>query len=181
MSSPSTAPTRQALRRRAVLALLGMGLLPVGGCGFHPLYGEAATAYDPQLAAISVQLIPDRVGQELSLGLRERLNPKGVPTPTRYTLAVTLFMQRADLGIRRDATASRGEIYMTARFVLTEVNSGKALYQAISRANSSFNILDDAFASLVAEQDAQDRSVREITDDISLRLASFLQRTRTAG
>src|SRR5215469_9506378 len=79
--------------RRGILAALAAA--PLAGCGFRPLYGgHAAGEYDPRLATIKVTPIADRNGQILELALREKLNPRGVALPTRYTLSVTLTLGR---------------------------------------------------------------------------------------
>jgi LPS-assembly lipoprotein len=164
------------LARRGLLALL---LAPLGGCGFHPLYGgpseqEGETA----LASVHVERVPERVGQLLTQALRERFNPRGLPVETRYDLIVTLSYGRADLGIQRDSSSTRAEVIMNAAFRLYDKSTGRQLYNGSSRTTSEFNILNDAYSATVAEIDARERGVRALSQDIGLQVAVFLQRDR---
>jgi LPS-assembly lipoprotein len=164
--------------RRALLPLL---LLPLGACGFRPLYAEREEAEnEPELAAIKVLPIKDRIGQMLEMSLRESFNPRGLAVDPRYTLSVVLAVTRVDLGIQRDATATRGRVDVYATLQLADAKSGKAVYNSRAQSTSSFNILDDAYAAQVAEDDARTRTVRDLSDEIRTRMALFL-RSRRAG
>ena len=167
------------LSRRAMLAL---GLLPLAGCGFHPLYAKSQEAeYEPELAAIKVAPIADRIGQQLELSLREAFNPRGVDVEPRYTLNITLILSRIDLGIQRDASATRGRVDVTAAIILADSSTAKILYQSRTKSTSSFNVVDDAYASHIAEDDARTRTVRDLTDEIRTRLAFYLRQRHAAN
>jgi LPS-assembly lipoprotein len=151
----------------------------LGACGFHPLYGEREQAIDePALATIRVNPIKDRIGQMLEFSLREALNPRGVTAEPRYQLAVTLSVSRVDLGIQRDASSTRGRVDVQANIQLFDTRDGKRVYASSTQSTSAFNILDDAYAAQVTEDDARARTVRDISDEIRIRLALFLQRQR---
>lgn len=165
--------------RRALLPLLL--LLPLGACGFRPLYAEREEpGEEPALAAIKVMPIKDRIGQMLEMALRESFNPRGLSVETRYTLNVALAVSQYDLGIQRDATATRGRVDVYATIQLKDAKSDKQIYTARAQSTSSFNLLDDAYAAQVAADDARTRCVRDLTDEISTRMALFL-RSRRAG
>jgi len=162
--------------RRSILAALAAA--PLAGCGFHPLYGgHTAGEYDPRLAAIKVAPIPDRQGQLLELALREKLNPRGVTLPTRYTLSVTLNLSRTDLGIQRNAISTRSEINATASYSLS--GNGTSV-SGSSRTVSAFNLQDDAWAATVAENDARERAIQDLADAIYLQLSLWSQRQTAA-
>jgi len=162
--------------RRNILAALAAA--PLAGCGFHPLYGgQTAGEYDPRLAAIKVTPIQDREGQVLDLALREKLNPRGVAIPTRYTLRVTLTLTRSDLGIQRNATSTRSEINAAATYYL----SGDGIsISGNSRTVSAFNLQDDAWAATVAENDARERAIEDLADAIYMQLSLWSQRQTAA-
>ncbi len=124
--------------------------------------------------------IKDRIGQMLEMSLRESFNPRGIAVDPRYTLSVTLAVSRFDLGIQRDASATRGRVDVYATIQLADAQSGKAVYNSRAQSTSSFNILDDAYAAQVAEDDARARTVRDLSDEIRTRMALFL-RSRRAG
>lgn len=164
-------------RRTMVLPILAV----LAGCGFHPLYGERAQAtYVPELAQIRVLPIPDRIGQQLALSLREALNPDGLSAQERYTLSVRLSVSSYDLGIQRDASATRGRVDVYATFQLADLRTGKPVFSSRTQTTSAYNIVNDAFAAQVADEDARTRTVRDLTDEIRLRLALYLRHPTTA-
>jgi LPS-assembly lipoprotein len=170
----SNAPSRRAI----LLPLLAL----LGGCGFHPLYGESAQAsYEPELATIRVMPIPDRIGQQLAMSLRDALNPSGEPVPQRYNLSIALVTSEADLGIQRDASATRGRVDVYATFQLSDSRTGKPVYHGRTQTTSAYNIVNDAFAAEMADEDARSRTVRDLTDEIRLRLSLFLRDQRAAS
>jgi LPS-assembly lipoprotein len=163
-----------ALRRFSASLLL---LLALAACGFHPLLSERAEAVDaPALAAIVVQPIPNRIGQELAWSLREALNPDGLSVEPRYSLSVSLTQTRVDLGIQRDATSTRGRVDVVVQLALSELKSGKVVYTSRAQSTSAFNVLQDAYAAQVSEEDARTRTTRDLAQEIRTRLALFMRR-----
>src|SRR5579863_3157905 len=131
-----------AVPRRSALAVLGGLPLLLAGCGWRPLYAEPqAGPADARLRAIRVQPIPERIGQQLEIALRDALNPTGIPTPQRYVLHTTLSVQRADLGIQAQGLATRGRLDVFATYALFELNSGRQLTQGTVHSANAFNIL----------------------------------------
>ncbi|HVA14025.1 MAG TPA: LPS assembly lipoprotein LptE [Stellaceae bacterium] len=163
-------------RRAAWLVPLA---LAVAGCGFHPLYAPSGPRdWDPDLAAISVTRIPDRAGQILELALRENLNPGGIVVTPRWSLATTLTVTRVDLGIQRNATATTSEVTINATFTLAKAGTGALVYSSASRAVGDFDLISDAYATQVAADGARDRAIREVADEMTLRLALFVRAQR---
>jgi LPS-assembly lipoprotein len=151
----------------------------LAGCGFHPLYAKREQAIDePAIAAIKVLPIKDRIGQMLEFSLREALNPRGTAIEPRFQLSVALTVTRVDLGIQRDASSTRGRVDVLASFRLLDAKDGTIIYTSRTQSTSAFNILDDAYAAEVAEEDARARTVRDISDEIRSRLALFLREQR---
>jgi LPS-assembly lipoprotein len=166
---------------RSRRSLLALALLPLAACGFHPLYSEAVQREEnPQLAGIIVEPIPDRYGQQLELALRESLNPEGLTVKPLYRLVVGVQVQRIDLGIQRDATSTRARVDAYATLTLVDARSNRKIYVSRTQSTSDFNILQDGYAAEVAEEDARARTVRDLTDQIRLRLALFLRDRPTA-
>ena len=154
-------------------AVLAASVL-VASCGFRPLYAERATGVSFQLAAIEINVIDNRVGQILGNHLRDQFNPYGRPSNPLYRLGVTTNETKQDLAIRKDETATRANLTLSADFTLSHADSGKELIRGSVQSTNSYNILSSDFATLSAEDDARRRAVREIGDDIKTRLASFL-------
>ena len=63
---------------------------------------------------------------------------------------------------------------------LVLASTGQQLTSGTSVSINSYNILSNEFATFSAEQDARERGLREIADDIKVRLAIFFQRARRA-
>ena len=168
--------SKSALPRRGLFLLLALVL---AGCGFRPLYAQrGAQDWDPDLAAIKVEPIRDRPGQILELALRENLNPAGRSVPTQWRLQTLLTVSRADLGLQRNATATSSEITVSASYSLWDIQSGKAVYANSSRAISDFNQLTDAYATQVAADDARDRALHEVAEEMAMRMAIFMRQLR---
>jgi LPS-assembly lipoprotein len=156
------------------------------GCGFHPLYApppQERSAFDTNFAAITVDPIPDRIGQLLANSLRDSFNPgAGASVSKQYGLSVVLTTARGEVGIRSDGTASRVLYVVSARFALRDLRDGRALFQSVARSTTAFdNFIANEYATVVAEQDAQTRAVRELSNEIRSRLAIYMrQRSETA-
>jgi len=153
----------------------------LGGCGFHPLYAHHENGFDADLATVKVGLIPNRLGQELAISLRDAFNPTGVSVPSRYLLEVNLVTQRNDLGIRADATAVRSEMIVVAYYKMTDVNSHQQLVGGNVRAVSAFDILNDGYATNVAQQNASERALDVIVDDLRERISLYIREHRTTA
>lgn len=160
------------LSRRALL--LSGSVLALAGCGFRPLYGRGSVAADgpvrDELAAVEIPVVANREGQILRNNLIRLFNPDGRPSLPRYRLAVGLTISEVELGIRRDDTATRANLIASARYVLTD-SAGQRMTSGSSRAIASFNILSDEFATLSGSEDARDRALAEIAQDIRTRIA----------
>jgi LPS-assembly lipoprotein len=151
--------------------------VPLTGCGWAPLYADrAAGPADRELAAIKVAPIPERIGQNLALGLRQRLNPTGEPVPARYLLRTVLQTSQLDLGIIQFGLGSRARFDVTANFTLIEIATGASLFSASSHSAESFDILVNYYANIVAEEDARLRAIEDIGRDMITKLTVFLQR-----
>lgn len=167
--------SRETPRRSVVLGLLA-GL---AGCGFQPLYrrsGAGSPDVIDQLAVIHIQPIAERSGQQLRNALRDKLTPRGQLDRARYRLDVSLEETRANLVILQDATSTFAKLRIGAKFVLTDIASGKPLTRGRSESTTVFNIVESEFANLNAQSDARARAVNEISDDIRLRLGLFFRR-----
>jgi len=166
------------LRRAGFAGGLVLLAVAVSGCGFQPLYGrnDAGQRTQDLLATVRIQPLPDRVGQQLHNLLRDRLNPLGQPRKPSYTLQVQISETLEELGVRKDETATRSNLTVFADFELSDAASGKVVFEGRSRSINSYNILESQFATLFSESDARNRALREISDEISNRLAVYFAR-----
>ena len=162
-------------RRGALLA----ALLALAGCGFHPLYGNttSATPINVQQRLESIRIVPsqDRMGQQLYNDLRDMLNPRGVPAKPKYVLAVQLVETQQQLLLsQQDQAATRTYLAISASYHLKVADSQTEVLSGTVRTRTGFNLLTNEYASLIARQNAEERSAAELADGIRQRLALYL-------
>jgi len=165
---------------RTILAAGGCGAaLLLAGCGFRPLYGDGAAGSADQLARIRVEPIQDRVGQKLYSMLLDRLTPRGAPDHPAYTLQVRLNEGTQDLAIRKDESATRSNLVISATYTLaaTDSRNPQRLVGSATSINS-FNRLTSEFATLAAQDDARERALRTLADEIRTRIAAAMENPR---
>lgn len=177
-SSPATAFRSHTGRRRVLMACAGMLLL--GGCGFHPVYGSRGDGSGPRgsvarhLAAVEVGLIADRIGQMLRNELMTQLHYAGTDEVPLYQLEVQVTEQEEQLSVERDATSTRANLRVTALFTLVQINDSQILLRGSLNAVNSFAIqrtTEAVYSTIVAREDARRRGVRTVADKIVNRIA----------
>lgn len=166
--------SRRRLLAAAALLPLGGGLGgALGGCVVRPLYGTAASddrAAD-DLAATAIRPISSRSGQQLHNALRDMLNPRGQPAGARYDLAVGLQESLRESGLRRTETSTRGTLTLRADYRLTDRDDGRLLTSGRAQSIVGYNLVDSGYANHVSAEDARERGLRELAQEIRRRLA----------
>jgi LPS-assembly lipoprotein len=160
----------------------------LGACGFSSLYGQRAgtdVKVAQHLALIHIQPIKDRIGQHLRNNLLIHFNPKGQPANPLYTLNLTIKKSSNNLGIKKSAVVTRGNLRISAIYTLSQLADmasgieASSLITARSATISSYDISQGQYAALAALKDAQARAIKEVADDIKTRLSVyFRQRTQ---
>lgn len=148
------------------------------GCGFTPLHGnpQANGSATAALRQIGVPPIPERLGQLLRIELTNQITPKGQPRTPLYVLEVKVKESKQALAVRKDATATRANLILSANFKLKTGKESESLFTGTVRSVNSYNVLDADFATLSAESDARRRAVRDLATEIRSRLGIFLSR-----
>ena len=169
----------EILRRGILTAVLASGAgLALAACGFRPLYGRSGVAASPDvlnaLAQTRIRTIADRSGQRLRQILNDKLYSNGPAESSRYDLDIALSKQIVEVGVRPDSTTSRANLNLTATFALYE--AGAQAYRDVAQSVVSYNILDDQFATVASQTDAEDRALRQLGDEIKTRLAVYFDR-----
>jgi LPS-assembly lipoprotein len=148
----------------------------IASCGFQSLYGESGNRrVEDTLATIKINLIPDRIGQQLYNELRDRLNARGQPAHPLYVLQVMLVESIEELAIRKDETATRANLTLRASYDLLASGDYTVVVSGHSLSTTSYNILSSEFATLSALADARRRGVRVLGNDIKTRLGLFFK------
>ena len=149
------------------------------GCGFQPLYGSAGNInIAAELASVEIAVIEHRMGQQLRNHLLDHINPSGPPRSPNYTLVVRLRETKQELAVKKTAFSTRINYVLTAKYLLKgrQQNAGVELAET-SKIVTGYNILGSDFATLIAEQDARTRAVRELSTAITNRVAIFIQKS----
>jgi LPS-assembly lipoprotein len=158
-------------------ALAGLALLALAGCGFEPLYAEKDNGGGPmrEMSRIKVLTISERTGQILRNNILERINIRGQPTQPAYLLDVRLHTRTQGAAVRRDESYSRRNYYASARYYLLSPD-GKTIYnRGEVRSFTSFNIFQSRYATNAAQDDAQERAMRDLAEKIRTSLALYFQ------
>jgi LPS-assembly lipoprotein len=155
-----------------ILALAAVcGSLALGGCGFTPLYG--APGVTSKLASINVVAPQGRTG----FLIREHLDDafaSNRDAPAAYSMRLALSEARYPRGIRTDNVATRYEYVLTADYTLANLPGGDIAKRGRVRVELTYDSADQPYASVAAQQDAQDRAAEEAARRIQLELATWL-------
>ncbi|WP_247872095.1 LPS assembly lipoprotein LptE [Azospirillum sp. TSO35-2] len=162
------------------LAALAFGLsaLALSGCGFQPLYGERGIGAGAaeRLNDVEIASIPNREGQKLRNLLIDRFYPSARPSNPRYRLDVSVTAVEQKLALQKDATAVRAQLLVNAPYRLIDTQTGAVVFQSSSRSMISYNTLEQHYAAIVTQQNAYDRALDDISNDITTRVAMHLGR-----
>jgi LPS-assembly lipoprotein len=157
-----------------------VAMLGLAGCGFQPLYGKTESLgggdAGPALASVHILPIADRTGQNLYNELRDRMNPQGVPPEAQYDLVVKIAERTTQPLILQDQTAVRIDLTLLASYWLYQRGNRNPIMHGTSQATTSYDYLNNPFATVVSEDDAHRRGAQSLADDIANRLAVYLAR-----
>jgi LPS-assembly lipoprotein len=148
--------------------------LLLAGCGFHPMYGRAT---GPAMAAVFVEPIAERDGFELRNALIDDLQSDGEDRGKAYRLKVVLNESPQGIALQNDATITRYNNTLTARYTLTDAQ-GKVLTSGTQTQMSAYNVVQSPYATLVASQDSSKRAAQDIAERIHLDLGVWFQKHR---
>jgi LPS-assembly lipoprotein len=143
-------------------------------CGYEPIYSKNVSS-NKELLSISVKNIKDRSGQILRNSLLNQLNPEKERVIIKYKLTVEISESRANLAYRRDMSATRADLTITANYLLTEIKSGEIIFEQETKSISSFDVVESVYANLIAEKDAREKNLQVISDDIFTNLVIFFK------
>jgi LPS-assembly lipoprotein len=156
--------------RAVALALF----LLLGACGLQPMYGGGASGHVASgLGTIQVAAIPDRAGWLVRNALVDRLG--GEAAEPSYRLEVELDDNLTSFGIRGDSTATRERRTLRARYRLVDLKSGEVVLDATAGSDSGIDIVSSEYATVAAEQTAQERLSQVVADQMVSRLALFVR------
>lgn len=156
-------------------------LVLLAACGFTPIYGTHTNGEKvaADLNQVGIANIPDRKGQLLRNDLIDRMYSQGRPQNPPYTLTVNLHSTEENLGILANETSTRIELLMVGDYILTDAQ-GKKVLVGSAQSRTNFDQLAQEYATTAAEQDAIDRTVNEIGNQIVARLSLYFAEQKVA-
>jgi LPS-assembly lipoprotein len=152
-------------------------LLLLGACGLQPMYAGGSTgAVASSLGVIRVAPIPERAGWLVRNALVDRLGGEA-PDPA-YRLDVELDDDLIAFGIRGDAAVTRERRTLRARYRLVYLKTGEVVLDATAGSDAGIDVVSSEYATVAAEQTAQERLAGVIADQMVSRLALFMRNTK---
>jgi len=147
--------------------------LALSACGFHPLYSKngADPAIREEFAAIQVDPLKDRQGQQIHNALIKTLTPDGPPSNARYHLFVTYQVTESQAALSTDETATRDVMRFLVLYKLYEGNT--VLTSGTFPEIFSYNFLSEHFANVSAQEDIRVRVSDQIANEVHNRLAIY--------
>jgi LPS-assembly lipoprotein len=167
----SNLPAPGLLRKALVSVVSFVAPLVLSACGFAPLYAQPGVV--ASLAAIEVQAPEGRTGFLIREHLDDAFAKDRAARPA-YHMQLALAEQRYPRGVRIDNVATRYEYVLVATYALTAVPSGALAKRGSVRVELTYDSADQPYASVSAQQDAQDRAAQEAARRIQLELAAWL-------
>lgn len=161
-----------------MMRILALGLcLVLAACGLKPMYaGGSSGAVAGGLNAVQVAPIPERAGWLVRNALVDRLG--GEAGDPAFRLEVELDDDLTAFGIRGDAAVTRERRTLRARYRLVDLKSGEVVLDATAGSDAGIDIVSSEYATVAAEQTAQERLAGVVADQMVARLALFMSRAK---
>ena len=160
------------------LALLLVASAALAACQLHPLYaGGSSGPVAEVLRNVQVAPIPGRAGWLVFNRLQEKLGAAGNAQAPAYRLDVELDDEIVGLAIRGDRAATRERRILRARYQLVQVANGQVLLDATAGADAGIDVVSSEYATVAAEQTAEERLAEIVASDIVERLGLYAVRT----
>lgn len=157
--------------------LLAACVLGLSGCALQPLYGGGESgAVASTLRQVSVAPIPGRGGWLVYNKLKERLGETG-EGEAAYRLEVELDDEIIGLGIRGDRATTRERRTLRARYRLVTLATGQVVLDATAGSDAGIDVVSSEYATVAAEQTAEERLADALADQIVARLGLYAART----
>ena len=146
-------------------------------CGLRPMYGGGSSGgVAVGLNMVQVSPIPERAGWLVRNALVDRLG--GEAGNPAYRLEVELDDDLTAFGIRGDAAVTRERRTLRARYRLVDLKSGEVVLDATAGSDAGIDIVSSEYATVAAEQTAQERLAGVVADQMVARLALFMSRAK---
>ncbi len=159
-------------------ALLLASTLALAGCQLRPLYaGGSAGPVAQVLRHVEVAPIPGRAGWLVFNRLKDKLGETASGDAPAYRLTVELDDEIVGLAIRGDRAVTRERRILRARYQLVQLANGQVLLDATAGSDAGIDVVSSEYATVAAEQTAEERLAEIVASDIVERLGLYATRT----
>jgi len=163
-----------------LLRTLAVSLLLAGvaaGCGFRPLYKQTSnTDTVKEFSQISIAQPEDRPSQQLRNYLLDTLTPYGQPDRPLYRLEYRLTEALGSVFVTRSEEITRNNLQLTVAVYLRDYQTGGNLFSLSATSQASYNVTQADYANLVSEKNARERALRDVAEQVRLRLGNYFDR-----
>ena len=164
------------MRPKALVPALALMLL-LGGCGLKPMYaGGSSGSVAGGLRAVQVAPIPERAGWLVRNALVDKLG--GEAGEPAYRLEVELDDDLTAFGIRGDSAVTRERRTLRARYRLVDLSTGLVVLDATAGSDAGIDVVSSEYATVAAEQTAQERLAQVVADQMVSRVALFMRNSK---
>ncbi len=161
--------------RMLAVSLLLAGI--VAGCGFRPLYKQTGSTNTVQdFSQISIAQPEDRPSQQLRNFLLDSLTPYGQPDRPLYRLEYRLSETVGSVFVTRTEEITRNNLQLNVTVYLRDYQTGIVLTSLSTTSQASYNVTLADYANLVSEKNARERALRDVAEQIRLRLGNYFDR-----
>lgn len=155
-------------------------VLILGACGFQPLHGngfQKNIEISKKLERIAIANIANREGQYLRNALIDRFYTQGRPDQADYTLHVSRIIEtKRNLDITIESDTTREQLRLNADMQLVNEKNGTVILQRSLYAISSFNVLENEYATRVSEQSTRENALNDLARQIETQIALYMKR-----
>lgn len=149
----------------------------VAGCGFRPLYKQTGnTDTVREFSQITIAQPEDRPSQQLRNFLLDSLTPRGQPDRPLYRLEYRLTESVGSVFVTRSEEITRNNLQLSASVYLRDYQTGASLASISATSQASYNVTLADYANLVSEKNARERALRDVAEQIRLRLGNYFDR-----
>ncbi len=141
--------------------------LALSACGFTPIYSDGSAA-EQMHGRIALGSFDGLEGFQMREQLESRL---GTATAATHRLDVALTVDSVGVAITQDGSITRYNLSGIGEFTITQLGGGIAFKDSVT-AFTAYNATASAYATRIAEQDANRRMAVTIADKIVTRLAT---------
>jgi LPS-assembly lipoprotein len=167
-------------RRTAGRIVILLAAAALGACTVQPVYGPGPSGTPSAPAILSHIVIDapsDRVGQVVRDKLIFGLTGGGRGGDPLYQMHLTTSVSETGLGLNHIDSAPTYAVTVTVTYEVSKIGSNQILIRNTSHGTASYDRVNQAFANVRAEIDAQDRAAAVAAEDIRIRLAAVAART----